>query len=408
MSESNAPFCDIDLEDPDFAKNPYQTYKLLREKYPVCQIADGTYLLSRYDDVQLALKRYDLFASGWMTSSIGRPNWLREDCKRGAFLAEMDPPDHALHNAIINKTFSSGAVNSLIPLMRETAKSLVKRLKEFEGKEVDFFIHFGYPFSGALIDRITGLNTSDDIDRTKRWSRLMESLPAQCPEPALKAEFEATILSQNKHYDEIIQSRRIYPKGDLVSILINAQIDDSPLSTEELRAALSLFSVAGFEAPAQSLARAIILLAQRDDICNLLRERPENIRPFIEELLRLGSSAQGSLRITTQDVTLHSVTIPAQSVVLALIGAANRDSDRFSNPDDFVLSRPNIKSHIGFGQGPHVCIGASLARAELRIGLEALLSTFKKFHCPAETELNWRSWVVARLLRTLPVRFISA
>lgn len=404
MSSNTAPVLDIDFRSYSFAKNPYPTYQLLREQHPICRLADGTYILSRYDDVLFALKRHDLFASGWIKSPIAHPDWLREECKRGAFLSEVDPPEHGAYNAVINKAFVTRSIDTLSPFIHQKSHDLIGKIRENGSQEIEFFTQFAYPLTGSVIERMTGLNAHTDISRTKTWVEMLESFTSECPEPRTKARIEELILDQNSYYNNLIQDRRIHPRSDLASMLANAKVNGKELTDRQLHNALSLFTIGGFEGPAQSLAKSVWLLSQREDLKQSLVDDPSKYGPFIEELLRLHSSAQGMMRITTKDVTLYGVKIPTGSIVLALIGSANRDPSHFPDADVFDISRANAKSHLSFGYGPHVCIGAALARAEIRIGLESMLNSFESFESRPDHELDWYSMPIGRLLRSLPLR----
>lgn len=193
--ENDTAMRDLDLRAPAFAKNPYPTYALLRARYPVLQIADGTYILSRYDDVKFALKSYELFASGWAGAPIAHPKWLREDYRRGHFLPETDPPEHTQNSAIINKSFVGRAIEVMLPFMRETATCLTARLQR---PDADFLTDFAFPYMGSVLANITGMDTGNDMDRTRAWIELAESFTEVKPEPELQARAENIIFEQNE------------------------------------------------------------------------------------------------------------------------------------------------------------------------------------------------------------------
>jgi cytochrome P450 len=395
---------DIDLRAEQFARNPYSIYRVLREQFPVCQVTDGTYLLSRYEDVKFALKHFDLFASGWSNAPQAHPQWIRSDYKRADFLTETDPPEHDIYNAIVNKSFVRQAVNALEPLLRETACSALKKMQQRDGN-YDFLSDFAYPLAGAALGRITGLEISSQLQRARSWIDLAESFTDLSPPPAQKLHMEKIILDQHNYYDEIINERRRNPKNDLATMLAQAEIDGEKLTSQQLHTALNVFTVAGFQAPAQQLAFAVGLLKQRADLTAALQFEPKKIDDFFEELLRFDNPTLGVMRRATTAIELHGAIIPAGAKVLLLVGAANRDPEQFPNPDLFELQRANIRSHLGFGHGPHTCLGAALARLEMKIGLEILLPHLNSINWPAAADLSWRSTVVGRILRSLPMRF---
>lgn len=405
MGNLSAPRFEIDFRSTAFAQNPYLTYQLLRERYPVCQLADGTYVLSRYEDVQFALKRYDLFASGWSDAPLAHPGWMRDEYKREPFLTESDPPEHTWYNAIVNKAFIGKSIRMLAPVLEDVSRNLIEKIKNSCNKSNDFLSDFAYPLAGMAISSITGLEIEHQIERIRNWVCVAESFTAECPSPARQAEIEDTLADQHSYYDELITKRNNSPKDDLVTMLINARVEGRKLSEKQLWTALNLFTVAGFQAPAQFLAAAIAFLAHRPDLVSYLRSSPHMIGEFIEELLRLHNAAQGALRTSTTSISLRGITIPPNATVLVLIGSANRDPEQFPDPDNFNFSRDNVRTHIGFGYGAHSCLGAGLARMELKAALGVLLKEFSRFDCAAEDELNWYSTVVGRLLKTLSVEF---
>lgn len=392
----------LDLRATDFARNPSPILAWLRERQPVYRLADGTFILSRYDDVRMALKHHELFASGWSDAAIAHPQWLEAHRRRGLFLTETDPPRHTLYRSIVNKSFAAGAIRALEPILRNTASSLVRNIRK--GQEFDFLTDFAYPFAGTALSALTGLDVIRQPERARRWVDVAETFTDQCPGPARKAVLEAVVADQNDYFDALVRERRRCPRSDLASILSNASPDGRALSDEELRTALALFTTAGFQAPAQFLAAGIACLAHRPALVTMLRKEPRHIGQFIEEFLRLSNTAQGVFRMTTQTLSLHGMPLPAGSSVLLLIAAANLDPTRFPNPEDLILGRDNIRMHLGFGHGIHVCLGAALARMEMQIALQALIEAFDGIDCPPEPELEWYSTIVGRLLYSLPVR----
>jgi cytochrome P450 len=218
---------------------------------------------------------------------------------------------------------------------------------------------------------------------------------------------EAIVLDQHSYYDEIIKQRRMQPANDVATLLARAEVDGERLTDQQLYTALNLFTVAGFQAPAQQLSMAVMLLARQPDLVAQLIREPTKISDFIEEILRFDNPTLGLLRQTTGAVEMHGATIPAGAGVALLIGAANRDPQQFPAPDRFELARANIKTHLGFGHGAHTCLGAALARLEMRIGLEVLLPYIERIELPNNTQLIWHSTFIGRLLRGLPIRWKS-
>jgi cytochrome P450 len=401
ISAIEPPPSEIDLGSYECAQNPYPTYAVLRQRHPVCRLVDGSYALSRYEDVRFALKRHDLFAAGWAQLPMHRAQWLNPDCRRGLGLLEQDPPDHHRYRSMIYPPFSRRAVESLAPWARAKVQALVDRLRP--GGEIEFLADFAVPFAGAVLAHITGL-TEQQARHSRDCLETTDSLTAECPEPARKAAVESVFREQIGYFQTLMHQRRLQPQADLATRLVNATIDGNAVAEHELRGNLHLLTSAGYE-PAPLLANAIVLLAHQPELLRLLLARPDLIPAFVEELLRFDNSTQAAVRTTTAAIELHGVSIPPRALVLVLLGAANRDHTQFPDPDRFQLSRGNIDTQLGFGHGVHRCLGHILARLEMNVALAALLGAFTRIQCPRPDELRWSSRGAFRTLRTLPVRF---
>jgi cytochrome P450 len=177
-----------------------------------------------------------------------------------------------------------------------------------------------------------------------------------------------------------------------------------PEVADVVRIATILFA-AGQETTARLLAAGMRILAEQPRLAEALRRDPEAIPSFVEECLRLESPIKGSFRLALHDVMLSGVHIPAGSIVMALVGAANRDARVFDDPDRFDPQRPNVRRNIAFGHGEHFCPGASLARAEARISFERLLTRLGDFELVDPSALLYAPSFIIRGLERLPLRF---
>jgi cytochrome P450 family 109 len=203
----------------------------------------------------------------------------------------------------------------------------------------------------------------------------------------------------------VFTDRRLHPQDDLVTVLVNAEVDNTKLTDKELYGIMSLIVSAGFSTGVQMLNNGIILLSRRPDLVAKLIESPDLIPAFIEELLRFSPSGIGTMRITTESVVLANITIPKGAMVMALVASANRDPHRFLNPNDFDLFRGNSKRHMTFGHGIHNCVGSALARLELKVAFEVLLKEFNTFLCPPHEDLLWEESFFVHGVSELPVHF---
>lgn len=395
----------VDLSTPEFHQNPFRTYKVLLEEKPLCRLAGGVYVVSRFQDVQKVLKQHDLFSSGWSQSAVIHPNWVKEDLKRDSFLTEMDPPSHTIHRAIVYPHLAKRKMKNLTPDMEDLARSLAHQSIP-ESKEIEFLDTFAFPYVTHFSDQITGLRTAEKFEKCRHWVEIAETFPVQRPSPEEKARIELELEEQNQYFDEIIEQKRAHPQRDLFSVLVNTEISGKQLGRHQLRGALNLFTMSGFEAPAQVIATALMMLANDKALNDLVRNDLGLIPDLIEETNRLYSPAQGSFRIAKTDVTMSCGVIPKGATVLALLGAANRDPRQFPDPDSFILQRDNIKTYVGFGGGNHLCVGVALARNEIRVALEVLLQIFSEIRCKPWDEQVWFSTMIGWLLRKVTMQFI--
>jgi hypothetical protein len=205
---------------------------------------------------------------------------------------------------------------------------------------------------------------------------------------------------------EVVQERRRRPADDFVSDLIRAEVSGDTLSDAEVLAFLFLVLPAGFETTTNLFTNAMLGLLERPEDLARLRSDPSLIPAFIEEVLRHDPPVHGIPRFTTADVTLGGAVVPKGSMVLLLIGSANRDETRFPDADRFDMDRGRDPG-VALGYGVHFCIGAPLARLEARIGLEALLRRFRGF-AQLPGQLDWSAAITVRGPLSLPLRFLPA
>lgn len=395
----DVPRPNIRLADPEVARNPFPTYALMRDKYPVCQLEpDGRYALTRYEDVTEALLRHDLFAAG--SSVFGSPDWIDDEYKRDLFILSKDPPEHSPYRALVNKAFVPRVLDALVPYMRVAATSLVAGLKG--RSNVEFLNDFAFPYAIAVINRITG-DTSQTVAQLRVWAELVDKNTQDRPDDDHIQALQAATKIQCDVYDRIIAEHRQEPQQDLLMELINAKIDGEQLTDRQIRSALDLFVGAGFQSSAHFLTNAVQLLANNPELRKSLAADPEKIPRFIDEALRLAGPAHALLRFARAPVTLHGITIPEGSLVALILASANRDERKFERPDTLDINRPHLKRQIAFGHGVHTCLGAVLSRMEVQVALEALLSEFDTITCPPDSELEWENMLVMRTVKALPV-----
>lgn len=393
----------IYLQSADVRADLFATYAMMREKHPVCQVEpEGMWAISRFDDVRYVLENPEIFSAS-AADALYDFDASADKSKVPRLIMSQDPPEHGKYQRLVNKAFLDKATKPLIPMMRDTAQSL---LTNFSGSvPVDFVENFTYPYIGTIIRRIVGLDDKQSLAELREWVELEESVALTPPDDAFVKAYKAAVSRQNGYFTEIMNERRSNPRDDLVTHLVNAKVDGHPLSDEEICALLCLLVSAGFITTIHTLNDAVILLAQKPDVLAELRESPQLLPAFIEELFRFSPSVLVTVRTATQAVTIADVEIPAGETVMTLLASANRDPSAFPNPDVFDLSRPRVGRHLAFGHGVHTCLGAALARLELKIALETLLAKVSQIACPADEDLVRNDTLFTRGVSALPVRF---
>jgi len=402
---SIAPAIDLNFWDSKLLTDPYQGYALLLEKYPVCRFNNnGIFGVSRYEDVYAALRNEHLFSGG--SAADPRSEWLPDDCKHEIFLIADSNPLHGKRRKLVNKSFTPMAISDYKPAIGE---EIDRRLSSIiPNISLDFLTQFSYPFSSTVLSMTTGID-DDDKKRSeviRRWSYLTEKNE---PHSSIEHKHETIKATRelNAIYSEILADRIQNPdsKNDLISLLLSAEVDGKPLEYSTICAALNLFLSAGFMTTAQFLAVAMIELSKSPELFSTLKSDQSLIPAFIEELLRFSGPTHSVLRSVAEPVQIQGYLIPKGSVVRLFIAAADRDPRQFEDPNEFRLNRPNIKTHVAFGHGIHVCIGAALVRFETRIVLERLLTEFEAIECPDNDHLQWTSTLFTRGLDSLPITF---
>lgn len=393
----------IDLLSDEVRVDPYPTYERLRNEHPVCRVEpDGVWAISRFEDVRFVLDNPKIFSAS-AADALYNTESPEDKQPPPRPISAQDPPEHGKYRSLVNKAFLDKATRPLIPLIHDTANSLLQRFKETT--PVDFVEHFTHPFVGTIINRIIGLEDHpQDPKELREWLRLEERVSLSRTDEAFNRAFDAATARQNDYFMEVMNDRRKRPRDDLVTRLVDAEVDDHKLSDEEICSLLRLLVSAGFVTTVHMLSHAVVLLSRDPDLLAELKDSPSSIPAFVEELMRFAPSVLATVRTTTQAVKIAGVEIPAEETVVPILASANRDPSAFSDPDKFDLTRPRKERHLSFGYGIHICVGVALARLELRIALEELLNTCTRIVCPPDDELIRVQTLFVRGISELPVR----
>jgi pimeloyl-[acyl-carrier protein] synthase len=388
---------------PEFHANPYPFYHALREKDPVHQTPMGFWVLTRYDDVVASLRDPRFGRDGFapLLEAAYGPEGAEGRLPRSMLL--RDPPDHTRLRTLVSKAFTPRVIEG----MRAHIQSIVDRLLDrVQGaRAMDLIADLAYPLPVTVICEMLGVPL-DDHQAIRGWSsdiaRSADSI-GLLGDPEVAKRGAAASRALGEYFRRLLPERRQHPQADLLSLLIAAEEQGDQLSEGELLAMCVLLFIAGHETTVNLIGNGLLALLRHPDELRKLRDDPALIPLAVEELLRYDSPVQRVGRITNTDVEIQGRQIPKGSLVVAAIGAANRDPSHFADPDRLDIARADNR-HVAFGFGIHFCIGAPLARVEGQIALGTLLRRMPSLALETAT-LEWRESSNLRGLKALPVSF---
>ena len=387
---------------PEFHSNPYPFYRALREEDPVHQSPLGFWVCTRYDDAVMIL-RDPRFGREGMAKRMEARLGLTQDTSRARDMLFQDPPDHTRLRALVSRAFTPRVVEVMRPHIQEIVDGLLDRVEG--ARAMDVIEDLAYPLPVTVICEMLGVPAADQ-DIFKSWStdiaRSLDAAILPADSDAIPRGRDAR-LGLADYFRSLIATRRKDPKPDLLSALIAAEEEGNKLSEGELVSTCMLLLIAGHETTVNLIGNGLLALLQHPDQLRALRDDPGLIQTGVEELLRFDGPVQRTGRMTTAEVEIGDKRIPRDSVVVSVIGAANRDPKQFADPDRLDVSRKDNR-HIAFGFGIHFCLGAPLARVEGQIALQSLLRRMPRLRL-AGPEPEWRESSTLRGLKALPVAF---
>ncbi|BBY05857.1 cytochrome P450 [Mycobacterium noviomagense] len=385
--------------DADIIDDPYPTYRLLRDEAPVYRAENcNAWVLSRHDDVTAALLDHHSYSSanGIFPTPPGRSfgEWFLP------MIIAMDPPRHDQLRALVSKAFTARRIAALNDGIEEVAGDLSRRLEQSEGA-ADFVTDFAGVLPAMVIADLLGIPRGDR-ELFRQWSTaLIQANPTRGHSRAGLAAAAAVYA----YFADFLAERRCKQRDDLMSALVEAEIDGSKLSDDELLGFCLLLLIAGHETTTNLLGNAAVVLANHPDSRHRLLVEHTMLGAAIEELLRYDSPVQGLGRTLSRDVTLHGTTMSHGDSILLLFGSANRDERVFSNPDVFDIDR-KPEHQVAFGRGIHFCLGAGLARMEARIALRAFLTRVPDWEIDYDSAVRLRSGPIRGYL-SLPITWAT-
>ncbi|MCV7154701.1 cytochrome P450 [Mycolicibacterium pyrenivorans] len=416
------------FSDQAISQDPYEYWDHLREQGPVTREPHyGVVAVTGYQEVLAAFKDHDSFSA---VNAIGGPfpplpfvpdgDDITEqiEAHRHLFpiyehMVVMDPPAHERARSLLNKLLTPRRLRENEAYMWQLVDAQIDQF--IANGRCEFLSEYAKPFATSAIIDLLGV---PEEDRPEFLAALGAERPGGTRVGALDG--EPVGLDPLQYLDDkftgYLAERRRAPRGDVLSGMATAAYPDgsTPELIEVAKPATFLFA-AGQETVTKLLSAAVQTLGDRPDYQQLLRESPERITTFIEESLRMHSPTKVDFRLVRKTTTLGGVHLPAGTIVMLCLGAANRDPRKFDNPHEFQPERKNVREHIAFGRGIHTCAGAPLARVEGQITVRRLLDRMsdiridESVHGPADRRhYAYEPTFLLRGLTELHIEFTEA
>ncbi|HEY8514776.1 MAG TPA: cytochrome P450 [Candidatus Binatia bacterium] len=385
-----------------YAGDPHPTYRWLRQNAPVYRDPKSQlWVLSRYQDVFDVSKNPEVF-------SAAKGVLLENDAMVSIIC--MDDPRHQRLRKLVNRGFTPRMVGLLHERIRELAKEIVDRVAP--RGECDLVRDVAVPLPLYIIAQMLGIR-EEDFDRFHDWSDRLIGVAGNYDDPVKMNDAVTAYAEYGNYLKEVFEDRRRNPREDLVSILVAAQEegmlapDEESMENDEIIMFMTLLLVAGNETTRNAISGGMLALMENRDQLELLRARPELLDGAVEEILRYVSPIICFRRTATRDTEIRGQKIAAGEGVLMLYQSANRDEEVFADPDRFDITR-NPNPHLAFGIGPHFCLGANLARLELKVMVRELISRLPDIQpAPGTTPKRAASTLVAGI-EHFPVVYSAA
>jgi cytochrome P450 family 142 subfamily A polypeptide 1 len=407
VSDTLIPQRDFDTNDGRFYDDPWEAYQWLRDNDPCYWDATNQlWVLTRHADVSMVSRTPERYCSKF---------GVRPRVAAPMSIISLDEPEHTRQRRLINKGFTPRQVRRLEPHIRELTNEIIDEIKS--RGEIDFVEDFAIHVPLIVIAELMGMDPADRKD-LYRWSDAMMAGDghSEPDDPALHAAAEA-FGEYVTYLLPIIEERRERPTEDLISILTGAfdtgALDggdaagvqgEDELTSDELLMFLCIVVVAGNETTRNAITGGLKAFSDFPDQKQLLFDRPELIDLAVDEIVRYVSPVISFTRTVTEDHELHGKQLHKDDKVLIMYQSANRDERVIDNPDVFDITRdPN--PHLGFGIGPHYCLGANLAKLEIKVVFQELFARLRDIQVKPGSELRRADNALVIAIEHLPAVF---
>ncbi len=401
---ADAPLSLYHLLDPEVLANPYPLFHRLRREDPVhWDVYLHAWIVTRYVDVLEVLHTFSADRTptpAQLTEmGIAELNPIAQVMVKQMLF--LDAPAHTRLRGLASKAFTPARVETLKAHIRDIVNSLVDKL-EPKGS-MDVIAELADPLPAIVTAELLGVPVSDH-KLLKGWSTNFAEMLGNFQHNPDRAQLMLrTVEEMTAYFRNAIQEIKAHPREGLIHSMLTAEIDGDRLSEEEVIANVVVTMVGGQETTTNLIGNGLLTLLRKPDQMKLLCEDLSLIPSAVEEMLRYESPSQHTARLAPSDRQLGGKQIRKRQAVIAVMAAANRDPERFPDPDRFDIKRADNR-HLAFGYAAHFCFGAPLARAEGQIAFEVMLRRLKNLRLESQT-LVWRNNLGLRGLMSLRVAF---
>ncbi len=361
------------LNSPEGRAEPYEAYAAMHAHGPVIPFGRRVHIVVGYDSVDAMMRDSRLLLDGTVSLDRYVRNWREHPSMQmmANSLHSVNPPDHTRVRRVFGAAFTARRVATMQEKIERRVDKLIDTLAGSGDSTVEFMDTFAYPLPLGIFCDLMGVPDSDGEWLRPHWDELVKVQNMQFGDALFSADHATSELT--RYFDTVVAERRAQPRDDFTTALLHANDTAvEALTHDELIANLVLLLMAGWETVANMLGSGLVILLEHPEQAQRLRDDGALAPAFVDEILRLESPIQWTLRWAAEDVTVAGVDVKKNQHVQMMLGAANRDPSRFPDPDRFDPDRPN-NHPLTFGAGAHICLGSALGRMQGRVAFPRLL-----------------------------------
>jgi cytochrome P450 len=401
---SNSPLSLYHLLDPEVLANPYPLYHRLRNEDPVhWDPFLHAWVVTRYADVVTVFQNFsaDRTPTPKQLDALGLSSLTPLARVMVHQMLFLDPPAHGRIRGLASRAFTPRRIEVLRSHIQDITDDLLNAI-EAQG-QMDVIADLAYPLPAIVTAEMLGVPTVDWRQLTLWSADFAQVLGNFQHNPEHVPQVVRSVEAMCAYFQMAIDDHRAHPKDDLINALITAEVDGDRLSDEEIVANSIVTMVGGQETTTNLIGNGMLTLLRYPDQMDKLQNDLSLVPSAVEELLRFESPSQHTARLAFEDTQLGDKLIQKRQAVIAVMGAANHDPERFADPDRLDITRQDNR-HLAFAWAGHFCFGAPLARLEGQIVFETVLRRLKNLRLEPGP-ISWRENLGLRGLTTLPIRF---